>query len=83
MILTVQPEKIPDLDEIAKKWIGKSVFVNWPHLVEAYVVGVATSKRKISIPHPNQSSSSISKEVETIDPNTSGWNIQKKTITET
>ncbi|XP_011501827.1 PREDICTED: 5'-3' exoribonuclease 1 [Ceratosolen solmsi marchali] len=47
MILTLIPKKAPPIKDLAKKWIGKTVFVSWPFLSEALVVEVSNSKLKM------------------------------------
>lgn len=85
MILSVLPKNIPPLDEIAKKLLNKTIFINWPHLIEALVVGVSDSKNKISIVHPKpkhmpENSNFI---VEDMNDNLlSLWNTQRKGIIE-
>lgn len=86
MILTVLPKEVPDLDDLAQRWLGKTVFVSWPHLVEALVVGVSNTKKKISIPHPPPKQGSDSSRnfiTENItDPLLAGFNVHKKSIIE-
>ena len=42
--LTLQP-----LEETAQRLLGKSVFVNWPHMEEAKVVAVSNGTSKVSL----------------------------------
>lgn len=35
MILNIEPKEFPEIDFIAGELLGKTVFVGWPHLVEA------------------------------------------------
>lgn len=35
MILRIEPKEFPEIDFIAGELLGKTVFVGWPHLVEA------------------------------------------------
>ncbi|KAJ8687572.1 hypothetical protein QAD02_023366 [Eretmocerus hayati] len=86
MMLTVLPRKAPTLEELAQNWLGKTVFISWPHLVEALVVGVSNSKRKISIMHPkparvsDENSKFITEEMN--DVSLASWNLHRKAIME-
>lgn len=33
----------PNLDRVAKEYLGKEIFVSWPHLFEAKVISVSDS----------------------------------------
>jgi hypothetical protein len=35
MILTIVDQRKPDIKEVATELVGHSIFVGWPHLVEA------------------------------------------------
>lgn len=48
MILTLTADKAPDVDEIGPQYCGRTVYVGWPHLVEARVVAVASRHTKYS-----------------------------------
>lgn len=37
----------PELDNVAKTLLGKTVYIDWPYLHEAFVIGVANSNNKI------------------------------------
>ncbi|XP_012226430.1 5'-3' exoribonuclease 1 [Linepithema humile] len=52
MILTIISEKAPNATTLASKLLGKSVYVDWPHLKEALVVGVADCDAKFSLINP-------------------------------
>lgn len=55
MILKIVPKPKPDLLTVANQLLGKSVFVGWPHLIEALVIGVSDDKWKIQCdPQANQ-----------------------------
>ncbi|XP_014226840.1 5'-3' exoribonuclease 1 isoform X1 [Trichogramma pretiosum] len=88
MILRVLPKKeIPLLNDIAQKYLGKTVFIGWPHLVEAYVVGVSTVDQKISIVHPSQQKGLPEAKLnfcieEANDSYVAGWKVQRKHIIE-
>ena len=47
-ILTLVQETVPDIDDIGQRYCGQTVFVSWPHLVEARVVAVANTEAKYS-----------------------------------
>ncbi|XP_046669351.1 5'-3' exoribonuclease 1 isoform X2 [Homalodisca vitripennis] len=44
MILSILPQGHPDVKEVASQLLDKSIYVNWPHMFEARVVGVASEK---------------------------------------
>ena len=52
MILTLENQGRPDIADVAKAMIGKEVWVNWPHLIEAKVTGV--SNRELRFNQPDQ-----------------------------
>ncbi|GJQ70278.1 putative 5'-3' exoribonuclease [Trypoxylus dichotomus] len=56
MILTVEKlTKTPALDVVAREFLGKTVYVGWPHLTEGLVVTVSNKEfRYISIGEPGQ-----------------------------
>lgn len=49
MILSLEDvsDECSDIWSLARKLLGKSVWVNWPHLTFAYVTGVLTREGKI------------------------------------
>lgn len=49
MILQIVPSDTPNFDELATRVLGKSMFVSWPHLVEAQVIGLSTREVKVSL----------------------------------
>lgn len=87
MILTVLPKELPPVDDLARKWLGQTVFIAWPHLVEALVVGVTDSKTKMSITYPQpKHATDGNHNINTESMNDllrSTFNIQRKSITET
>lgn len=87
MILTVIQKTTPNLEELANKWIGKTVFVCWPHLLEAMIIGVSNDKTKIimtNLPQKVMTSQSITLNKNKLDDKmVSLWNTQRKSITET
>lgn len=55
MILKIKSKAKPDLDKVASEILGKSIFVGWPNLTEALVVGISDDKWKIHCdPQANQ-----------------------------
>lgn len=44
MILKIKKESVPNLDVLAKELLGTTIFVAWPHLVEALVVTVSNQQ---------------------------------------
>lgn len=52
MILTIISEEAPNATILASELLGKSVYVDWPHLKEALVVGVADGEAKFTLIDP-------------------------------
>jgi len=52
MILSIILKPTPSLSTLASELLGKSVYVEWPHLKEALVVGVADCNVKLSLINP-------------------------------
>lgn len=48
-ILTLLQETAPDIDVIGQSYCGKSIYVSWPHLMEARVVAIANKEIKYSV----------------------------------
>jgi hypothetical protein len=48
MVLSLEDvsDEYSDVESLARKLLGKSVWVNWPHLTYAYVTGVLTREGK-------------------------------------
>lgn len=48
MVLSLEdvPDNTDNLQALSKKLIGRTVWVNWPHLTFAYVTGVLTREGK-------------------------------------
>ncbi|CAK9827029.1 5'-3' exoribonuclease 1 [Anthophora retusa] len=76
MILHVKSLPKTDLTTIGSKLLGKTVFVNWPHLKEAQVVGVSNCNNKLNLINPQLKPFYESH-------NEEPWNMTKKLITET
>ncbi|XP_068604868.1 5'-3' exoribonuclease 1 [Brachionichthys hirsutus] len=52
-ILDILPSKeVPVCDDVAAEVLGKSVFVNWPHLEEALIIAVSDGGVKFSLSEP-------------------------------
>ena len=49
MILHVVEKPKPELEAVADQLLGQSVFVGWPHLLEALVVAVSDDNWKIHV----------------------------------
>ncbi|XP_008211726.2 5'-3' exoribonuclease 1 [Nasonia vitripennis] len=49
IMLNVSIKPVPKLEEIAKELLGQKVFINWPYLQEAYVIGVTDFDKKIML----------------------------------
>ncbi|KZC09221.1 5'-3' exoribonuclease 1 [Dufourea novaeangliae] len=81
MILHLRPQPEEDLTTVAEELIGKTVFVGWPHLTEAQVVGVSTFSKKLTLinPETNYSPENIRTE-ELKGPSFAQRYLQKKTI---
>ena len=61
-IITLLPQdSVPELDVVARQICGQTVFIGWPHLVEARVVAVANNQLKYSLVI-NESSDGVVKE---------------------
>jgi len=52
MILTIISEEASSATTLASELLGKSVYVDWPHLKEALVIGVVDCDVKISLINP-------------------------------
>ncbi|XP_071874436.1 5'-3' exoribonuclease pacman isoform X1 [Bombus fervidus] len=70
MILHIKPQSNIDLTTIGSKLLGKTVYVNWPHLKEGLVIGVSESSRKMNSVNQFDNINEIE------------WNGWKKRITE-
>lgn len=84
MILSIKPKETSDLTTLASKLLGKSVYVEWPHLKEALVIGVADNNVKFSLINPLEcySNNNLKKE-EVKDLLAAEWSAQNKQICET
>lgn len=49
MILSLTDQNVPDINDIGPSFCGRTIFVGWPHLVEARVVAVASRDTKYSL----------------------------------
>ncbi|XP_032684890.1 5'-3' exoribonuclease 1 isoform X3 [Odontomachus brunneus] len=84
MILYVISEQISRLEDLASQLLGKSVYVDWPYLKKALVVGVANNSTKFTLIDSlvDYNPDNVNKE------NMKGqlvteWNVQEKHIRET
>lgn len=81
MILHVVPKAKPELEAVADQLLGQSVFVGWPHLLEALVVAVSDDNWKIHVnSQSNKKSDWVKEAVE--GPLTQQKNLQQKAIVE-
>ena len=62
MILQVVPKVKLELSAVADQLLGQSVFVGWPHLIEALVVAVSDDKWKIHADSQSNESNNWRKE---------------------
>ena len=49
IISLLQDDTVADVDLVAHQYCGQTIFIGWPHLVEARVVAVASSEVKYSL----------------------------------
>ncbi|XP_056148713.1 5'-3' exoribonuclease 1 [Lampris incognitus] len=52
MLEILSPKREPECDDVATLVLGKSVFVNWPHLEEARIIAVSDGETKFSLEDP-------------------------------
>ncbi|XP_067134846.1 5'-3' exoribonuclease 1 isoform X2 [Centruroides vittatus] len=62
MIITIKQRIKKNLEELAQELIGKSIFVRWPHLVEALVVDVSNINQRFYIFENKSKKSSVNEE---------------------
>lgn len=79
MILSILPRPTPDTAELANEILGKSIFVSWPHLVEARVIAVSSQDTSFKL--SSGRGEEIVKE-EMKGPLMAQWNLSKKVICE-
>nr|XP_055058479.1 5'-3' exoribonuclease 1 isoform X1 [Misgurnus anguillicaudatus] len=53
MILEIFPGQVEQVDDVAALVLGKTVFVNWPHLMEARIVAVSDGETKFFLEEPS------------------------------
>lgn len=84
MILSITPKETPNLMTLASELLGKSVYVGWPHLKEAFVIGITDSDVKFSLINPSDgySDNNLKKE-EVKDLLAAEWKTQRRQIRET
>ncbi|XP_011256685.1 5'-3' exoribonuclease 1 isoform X2 [Camponotus floridanus] len=84
MIVSIISEETPNLTTLASKLLGKSVYIGWPHLKEAFVIGVTDSDVKFSLINPSDGYSDNNLKKEDVkDLLAAEWNTQRKQIKET
>ncbi|XP_057341540.1 5'-3' exoribonuclease 1 isoform X1 [Microplitis mediator] len=54
MIITVSPKEAPAIEKISSELLGKTIYIKWPHLVEALVIGVSTIDSKFTLININR-----------------------------
>ncbi|OAD52342.1 5'-3' exoribonuclease 1 [Eufriesea mexicana] len=74
MILYIKSQTKADLTTIGSKLLGETVFVNWPHLREAFVIGVSDCSTKLNLVNPQ-----MKRLYDTVDE--TEWNVLKERIT--
>ncbi|KAF7400707.1 hypothetical protein HZH66_005891 [Vespula vulgaris] len=52
MILYIQQQEEPNLKQLAASLLHKNIFVEWPYLREAHVVGLSNPKWRINLKNP-------------------------------
>ncbi|EZA57402.1 hypothetical protein DMN91_008681 [Ooceraea biroi] len=84
MILYIMLEAPPSLPTLAAELLGKSVYVEWPHLKEALVCAVASRSAKFSLIDPlaGYNHDNVTKE-ELKNASVDEWNGQNKLVKET
>lgn len=53
MILEIFPGQVEQVDDVSALVLGKTVFVNWPHLMEARIVAVSDGETKFFLEEPS------------------------------
>lgn len=86
MILTLSNESAPDIEDIGPDYCGRTIYVGWPHLVEARVVAVANQRYKFTLetdtngePVTNQGKPVIHK-IKMTSRDADEWNVCEKEI---
>lgn len=83
MIISILPNEIPNLHDVASKMLGKTVFVGWPHMREAHVIGVSTSERKITLINGQQGYSPDNVRIEDLNSAlASQWHMQCSSVSD-
>ncbi|KAF7403530.1 hypothetical protein HZH68_006324 [Vespula germanica] len=52
MILYIQQQEEPNIKQLAASLLHKNIFVEWPYLREAHVVGISNPKWRINLKNP-------------------------------
>lgn len=83
MILKIISKPTPNLTTLASELLGKSVYVEWPHLKEALVIGVADCNVKFSLNNPLSGYSQDNLKKEDVKGALAAeWNAQRRQIRE-
>ncbi|XP_012270708.1 5'-3' exoribonuclease 1 [Orussus abietinus] len=77
MILTIVKRNTPSLTEVAKEFLGQTIFVQWPHLIEARVEAVSDGTLKLHSDPNNPEKEELKGGVNT------KWNFDWREIKET
>ncbi|XP_052759687.1 5'-3' exoribonuclease 1-like isoform X2 [Mya arenaria] len=76
-------ESVPSIDQIAQEYLGREIYVSWPHLYEAKVVAVCDDKYSFSQVNDGAKGSKPKIHSDTSDDNmTNIWYKEKDTIAE-
>ncbi|KAH0550752.1 5'-3' exoribonuclease 1 isoform X1 [Cotesia glomerata] len=54
MMILISPKESPTIEKISSEILGKTVYIKWPHLVEAFVIGVSTKDSKFTLINMNR-----------------------------
>lgn len=83
MILSIIAKPTPNLTTLTSELLGKSVYVEWPHLKEALVIGMADSNLKFSLINPlgGYSQDNLKKE-DVKGALAAEWNAQRRQVRE-
>lgn len=83
MILSIVSKSTPSLSTLASELLGKSVYVEWPHLKEALVICVTDCNVKFSLINPLDGYSHENLKKEDVKGAIAAeWSVQNKQIKE-
>ncbi|XP_012251889.2 5'-3' exoribonuclease 1 isoform X2 [Athalia rosae] len=80
MILEISVTPAPNLTDLANEILGKSIFVSWPHLVEARIIAIASRDTKFALSDV-QGETTVKEEMK--GPLVVQWSASNKAISET